>query len=160
MKLTELIPMCSIVPRLKAETMAECLREMMGNVRRAFSAITEDECHDIVHRLLDREAMGTTALDIGVAVPHAYHSRFKHVAVTLGYSENGIVFAPGVPPVRFVFLLIVPKGRADIHMLAMSRILRAIQRPDFLTQLEQCDDHFAMSEVIEETEEKYGSASG
>lgn len=89
--------------------------------------------------LLAREALGSTGIGDGVAIPHVRNPVVLHVskpAITLCFLENPINFGTlDGQPVTTLFVMISPTVKAHLHML--SRLRFALQHPDFKTALKQ-----------------------
>jgi PTS system nitrogen regulatory IIA component len=76
----------------------------------------------LLQMLLAREAIGTTALGHGIAIPHVRNPIVLHVdvpAVVLGFLERPVDFeALDGEPVATLFLLVTPTVRAHLHVLS------------------------------------------
>jgi len=83
--------------------------------------------------LLAREALGSTGLGEGIAIPHVRNPIVLHLArplVTLCFLERPVDFgAIDGQPVTRLFTLISPTVRAHLHLL--SRLGFALRDPDF-----------------------------
>jgi PTS system nitrogen regulatory IIA component len=89
--------------------------------------------------LFAREAMGTTAVGNGIAIPHVRHPILLHMAtpaVTLCFLRRPIDFeAPDDKPVRILFTLTTPTVKSHLHLL--SRLAYALRDPRFKEALER-----------------------
>lgn len=87
--------------------------------------------------LLAREALGSTAIGEGIAIPHPRNPIVLHVPrpiVALCFLETPIDFgALDNIPVRIVFTLISPTVRTHLHLL--SRLSHALKNKEWLKQL-------------------------
>ena len=85
--------------------------------------------------LLAREALGSTGIGDGIAIPHVRNPIVLHLSrpmVTLCFLENPVDFgALDGQPVTTLFTLISPTVRAHLHLL--SRLGFALRDPDFKT---------------------------
>src|SRR5437773_2772501 len=83
--------------------------------------------------LLAREALGSTGIGEGIAIPHVRNPIVLHLSrpiVTLCFLEHAIDFgAVDGRPVTTLFTLISPTVRAHLHLL--SRLGLALRDPDF-----------------------------
>lgn len=83
--------------------------------------------------MLAREALGSTGIGNGVAIPHVRNPIVLHVSrptITLCFLETPIEFgALDGQPVHTLFTLVSPTVRAHLHML--SRLAFALSDPDF-----------------------------
>jgi fructose-specific phosphotransferase system IIA component len=86
----------------------------------------------INNALLDREAMGSTGLEHGIAVPHAKIDMLKELHVSIGISHTGIDFQAldGKPSYLF-FLLLAPPGQSGPHIEALADIARITRSQAF-----------------------------
>jgi PTS system nitrogen regulatory IIA component len=83
--------------------------------------------------LLAREALGSTAVGDGIAIPHVRNPIVLHLpqaSVTLSFLEHPIEFlALDGQPVTTLFTLVSPTVRAHLHLL--SRLAFALRHPAF-----------------------------
>ena len=87
----------------------------------------------LLHVLLAREAMQSTAIGDGIAIPHVRNPIVLHVErpmVTLGFLDTPVDFgALDGRPVHTLFAVVSPTVRAHLHLL--SRIAFALRDPGF-----------------------------
>lgn len=83
--------------------------------------------------LLAREALESTAIGDGIAIPHVRNPIVLHVdkpVITLCFLENAVDFgALDEKPVHALFTLISPTVKAHLHLL--SRLAFALRDPEF-----------------------------
>jgi nitrogen PTS system EIIA component len=83
--------------------------------------------------LIAREALGSTAVGEGIAIPHVRNPVVQHVprpSITLCFLERGIDFgALDGQPVRALFTIVSPTTRAHLHL--MSHMAYALRDPPF-----------------------------
>lgn len=104
--------------------------------------------------LLAREALGSTGIGDGIAIPHVRNPIVLHLSrpmVTLCFLENPIDFgALDGRPVSILFTLISPTVRAHLHLL--SRLGFALHDPAFkraITSQASRDEILAALESVE-----------
>jgi len=105
--------------------------------------------------LLAREALGSTAIGNGIAIPHVRNpilSQSQDPAVSLCFLKKPIDFnALDNKPVHILFTLITPNVKIHLHMLArLSFILREQRFMDLLNQSPSKDEIIAMVTELEE----------
>jgi PTS system nitrogen regulatory IIA component len=87
----------------------------------------------LVRVLLAREALGSTAVGDGIAIPHVRNPVVLHLArptITLCFLEHPVDFgALDGKPVNTLFTLVSPTVRAHLHLL--SRLSFALRNPCF-----------------------------
>src|SRR5213593_1716709 len=83
----------------------------------------------ILDLLGQREALGSTAIGRGVAVPHARSALIGERAVLVARSVRGIDFdAPDGEPVHLFFLIVAPSVEHDpIYLKLLADIVRAVR---------------------------------
>jgi PTS system nitrogen regulatory IIA component len=97
-------------------------------------SLPEDFDRQLLLRLfLAREALGSTAVGDGIAIPHVRHPIVLHVPrplVTLCFLKRPVAYqAPDGKPVRVLFSVISPTVAAHIQILA--RLSHALHHPGF-----------------------------
>ncbi len=101
--------------------------------------------------ILAREAMGTTAIGGGIAIPHARHpiilQEVTAPRITLCFLDQKVDFgAQDGLPVQTLFWLVTPSVRSHTHMLA--RLAALVQNKAFQTLLSRRP---SVAEVLNET---------
>ena len=132
MLLTELLsPDRVVVPltaRDKAGVIAELTRHLVDHSGGGF-----DEVLDAVE---EREAVLSTGIGFGVAIPHARSSAVRELSMVCGLSPEPIPFdSIDGEPVRLFFLIVGPESSAGQHVKLLSRIARLVRRDNLRQQL-------------------------
>jgi mannitol/fructose-specific phosphotransferase system IIA component (Ntr-type) len=91
---------------------------------------------EVVSRLLEREAILSTGIGGGVAVPHAQVPGIGRLAMAASVHPSGIVY-PALDDlrVRLVFCLIGDSNTAADHLAGLARLARLARRGDALDDL-------------------------
>ncbi len=77
----------------------------------------------VTRAVLDREALGSTGLGEGIAVPHAKTPDVSELALAVGISEAGVDFQSlDGKPAHLFFLIIAPPDQAGLHVQALTEI--------------------------------------
>ena len=105
--------------------------------------------------LLAREALGTTAIGGGIAIPHVRNpillQNSPAPAITLCFLENPIDFgALDGEPVRILFMLTSPTVKVHLHLL--SRLAYALHDPQFRATLTLACDPVGIIEAAKRFE--------
>ena len=107
---------------LQKLTPEKAIRELCGWASQ-FGAVPPAEV--LAQAVLERENTMTTAMDQGVAAPHARMEAITHPIVVIGRSPHGIDWnARDGRPAQFIFLVLTPSDAADAQL----RILRDISQ--------------------------------
>ncbi|WP_137936969.1 PTS sugar transporter subunit IIA [Chitinivorax sp. B] len=93
----------------------------------------------IVERLSEREALGSTALGQGVAVPHARVPGLQHAMVMFMRPRTPIPFdAPDGKPVTDVLVLLIPDRATDQHLQLLACAAEMFADRRFRDKLRAC----------------------
>lgn len=94
-----------------------------------------------------REAMSTTGIGDGIAIPHAKSSAVKIPTVVVGKSSRGIEWGSlDDEPVNMVFLIAVPEDGGDEHLKILQILAITLMDDEFREEIFNATD----KEVIEE----------
>ena len=105
----------------------------------------------VVEVLMAREALGSTAIGQGIAIPHGKSDATKKLVGCLGIHQNGIPFdALDGEPVYIFFLLVAPIDSAGPHLKALARISRLLKDKFFRDSLRAAKDAKMLMKLIEQ----------
>ncbi|HEY8394335.1 MAG TPA: fructose PTS transporter subunit IIA [Thermaerobacter sp.] len=120
---------------LEATERAAAIRELAGLLHRAGKLVDVEE---YVAAVMAREALGSTAVGLGVAIPHGKSAAVRQAAVAFGRSRTGVDFAaPDGRPVDLVFLIAAPEAAHDLHLQALARLARRLMHDEVRAALRQ-----------------------
>ena len=96
---------------------------------------------DILRAVRAREAVLSTGIGYGVAIPHGKSPTLPDLRLAAGVAADPIGFeALDGQPVRLLFLLVGPESASGAHIKALSRISRLVRREPFRQRLLQSRD--------------------
>jgi len=148
--LTELLAPDRIKVPLTAADKAGVLRELTD----LLGTVLGSDPGPLLTAVLAREAVLSTGIGHGIAIPHA-KAEIGRLAVVCGSAPRGIEFdALDAEPVRLFFLLIGPESAAGEHVKALSRIARLVRRESVRDALLEAADPTAFYQVLVEAEER------
>jgi len=137
MRLRDLVDESVIKIGLESQDKEECFEELLDLLVRAGRL---DDRAGALQAIEDREAIGTTGIGGGVAIPHAKHESIERLVAAMGTSPDGIEFdAVDDQPVTAVFLLLAPTGDPGPHVRTLAEIARLVQTPGFCRKLIEAD---------------------
>jgi PTS system nitrogen regulatory IIA component len=111
---------------------------------------------DLVRILLEREALGTTGIGDGVAIPHAKVAGISDMVVAFGRSSVGVEYhAIDAKPVNLIFLLVTPEDRPGDHLKALARISRILKNAALRDGLRMASDRAEIQRLLFEEDAKY-----
>ncbi len=122
-----------IVPELRERDTAGVIGELSVLLQREGSV---PDMLPFYHTALNQELLSTSALDCGLAFPHARLSGVKQLQFALGRTREPIIWgAKGAWPVQLIFLLAVPATDAASYLNLLASIARLGRQPDCLREL-------------------------
>lgn len=104
---------------------------------------------EILERVREREALGSTGFGQGAAIPHARIAGLKAVTAVAARLERGIDYgALDGEPVDVAVLLLSPEDAGADHLKALARISRALRDPASLARFRDATDLVSMRDAI------------
>lgn len=139
-----------VFPDLAGKTLEDVLREMAAGLARA--GVVHDP-QDLERRLVEREAMGSTGLGGGLAIPHCKVRDLADVVLAVGISRSGIDFhsSDGVP-VTLIFLVLSPADAPALHLQALARLSRVMRVPGVAESLRSAPGAREVAEGLRQAE--------
>ena len=144
--------------RIGGSDKAEVLRQVVETLR-----LPEEVDPGFLYEvLLAREALGSTAIGDGIAIPHVRNPVILHLQrpmITLSFLERPIEYgALDGKPVGVLFTVISPTVRAHLHLLSRlsfalkdpafkKAVLRQASREELLRVIERCERALASDQV-------------
>jgi PTS system nitrogen regulatory IIA component len=145
MEIAEFIRAEHVVAGLRAADKDQLLRDL---ARRAALALGYDG-GTILDALTAREALGSTGIGHGVALPHARIPRITHLFGLFAVLERPLDFgAVDEQPVDLVFLLLVPANAGKEHLAALAAISRRLRNHEIVRAVRAAKDPAALYEAL------------
>lgn len=115
---------------------ADVLDEMV-NAAAASGRVSDIE--SLREAVLAREAVMSTGIGNGVAIPHVRIDGVVDPVIALGLSPSGIEFdAIDGEPVRIVVFFAMPKSANEAYLRALARTMLTLKTPGLVEQLLAC----------------------
>jgi mannitol/fructose-specific phosphotransferase system IIA component (Ntr-type) len=131
--LSELLTVERIKIPLESQTKDDLLRELVGVV--SGTAAPPDR-EDMLRAVREREAVLSTGIGHGVAIPHGKSGAVSDLRMAAGRAAEPVDFdALDGQPVSLFFLLVGPEAAAGPHIKALSRISRLVRKDDVREKL-------------------------
>lgn len=147
MSMKDLITPDLVSLNLQAHTPEEAMTEL-GNLLARAGAVAQLDT--FLESVRTREALGTTAMGFGVAMPHGKSPGCSRAAVAFGRAPQGLPWPTlDDQPVRLVFLIAAPEGGENAHLRAVSQLARLLMQPDVRERLLTADSPEAVLAVLE-----------
>lgn len=95
---------------------------------------------DVLRRaVFEREAIQSTGLGNGVAVPHVRIPEVQSLTVALGIAPDGLDFAAlDNNPVQIIVLFATPKDAKKSYLSLLAKVMVALRNRDTFTALAAC----------------------
>lgn len=149
MLLTDLITPQQIKIPLEGRTKEELLAELVALATGNDPAVIDA----VLRAVQDREAVLSTGIGHGVAIPHGRSPAVDKLRLAAGVTDVPVDFdALDGQPVRLLFLLIGPDSAAGAHIKALSRISRLVRRDDMRDSLMAADSAEEFYQILYEFE--------
>ncbi len=148
MKIRDFLVEKAITADLKGSTKQQVIEELVKLLVNA-GAIEKKHKNKLVEVLMSREALGSTALGQGIAIPHGKSECVHKLIASLGVSKKGMNFESldGEPAYIF-FLLVAPIDSSGPHLTALARILRLLKDKYFREHLKNAKDEKTILDLI------------
>jgi fructose-specific phosphotransferase system IIA component len=132
-QLSELLPPDRIRIPLAGGSKDDLLREMV-EVLHGTGEVGDPA--EVLRAVREREAVLSTGIGNGVAIPHGKSSQVSSLAMAAGVTAEPVEFeALDGRPVSLFFLLVGPESAAGDHVKALSRISRLVRSDAFRQRL-------------------------
>ncbi|MBT5146681.1 MAG: PTS sugar transporter subunit IIA, partial [Gemmatimonadetes bacterium] len=131
MRLSDAMSADRIILDLQATNKDEAISELIDLA--AVSGGVEETPEQLLKLVLEREALTSTAVDRGVAIPHTRSNRIEGVVVSLGIHRDGLDFGSlGGDLVHLVFLVLSADSSTPAYLSVLGRTARIFRRPQML----------------------------
>ena len=150
MKIKDFLCQQAVTADLKSQDKKGVINDMVDLLIKA-GVIDKKSKTKIVETLMAREALGSTAIGQGIAIPHGKCDNVDQLTAALGISKSGIDFdSLDGDPVYIFFLLIAPIDSAGPHLKALARISRLLKDKFFRDNLKSAGDDKALLQLIQQ----------
>ncbi|MFI4974833.1 MAG: PTS IIA-like nitrogen regulatory protein PtsN [Caulobacterales bacterium] len=132
MQIADLLDRGAIAPRVSAPSKRQALGVVAEIAARSFGL----KAPEVFDALMEREAVGSTGVGHGVAVPHARLRGLTRLRAVFVRLEQPVAFeAVDDAPVDLIFALFAPPDAGNDHLRALARVSRQLRRSDLREQL-------------------------
>ncbi len=122
MKLTKYLPVTQIAPEFEAKDKKAAIEALLTMMIEKGLVPAEREA-EVLQALMEREALTSTGLGYGLAIPHVRTEAAARIVLVFGRSRKGVEFeALDGNPVNFLFLVLAPAKCVDEYLKVISMI--------------------------------------
>jgi nitrogen PTS system EIIA component len=111
-----------------AASTAASKRQVLQEVAVQAAELTDLTEREVLHALLARERLGSTAVGNGIAIPHARFAGLENLRAIFVRLQRPVDFeAPDDKPVELLFAMLAPADANAEHLRAMARVSRLLR---------------------------------
>jgi len=108
----------------------------------------------VVSSLLEREKLGSTGIEHGVAIPHARVKGLDNIVVAFGRSIAGVDFeAHDGSKSHLFFVILAPEKATGLHVKLLGRVSQLLSDPNTRDAIMKAKDLDEVYQVIKERDE-------
>jgi mannitol/fructose-specific phosphotransferase system IIA component (Ntr-type) len=153
MRLSELLNPSAVSLRLQARTKLEALAEL---VRLLEAGHGLDSHGEILDRVVRREAMMTTGVGHGVAIPHGKARSLDRMVAACAVSREGVDFASEDGQLAYILVLFVsPENATTQHVRALANLSRLLKEETVRSSLREAASVEAFMAALHDAENTY-----
>ena len=151
-KISDALKLNTVVPSIQSTDKPDVIKELAEVLAGAHPVINKE---GLIEALLEREKLCSTAVDSGVAIPHAKLSGISNVVLGFGKSDKGIEFDSLDREPTYLFILLVsPESYTVQHIELLARISMLFKNPEFRKRLMSARSKEELYEYIISEDEK------
>lgn len=151
MKITDYLTSDLVIAELVETNKDATLKRLAAGVTGVFSELSDEK---IITVLSDREALGSTGIGNGIAIPHGKMAELEKIIVLFARSREGVEFASvDGQPAHLFFLLLAPENSAGTHLKILAQISRILKNREFCDKLLNASDGLSLFNMIRQEDE-------
>lgn len=128
----------------KNAALREVATQLTGNVTNFDAFFTE---------ILERERVSNTALEYGIAIPHARTEQCSEILIAIGRNANGISFGgKDGQTVKLIFLIGTPKQMVTEYLRVVGNLARLLRQEALREKLVTASDAATFIKLMDQAE--------
>jgi PTS system nitrogen regulatory IIA component len=152
MKIMDILVKDAVILNLGVREKRSALEEMSAALAKVEPQVESERLLEV---LLEREALQSTGIGEGVAIPHGKMAGLDRLVATFARSPEGIDFdSIDGQPTHNLFLLVVPEHSGGQYLKALARISRFFRDAAFRQLLMDAETLDDVVRAIEEEDSK------
>jgi PTS system fructose-specific IIC component len=150
MKIVDLLQKDGIDLNFNPSTKEQCINELVDLMDKTGNLNNKEEYKKAI---LDREALSTTGIGDGIAIPHGKTSAVKKASLAAAISTNGVDYdSLDGEPAKLFFMIAVPDNNDNLHLEVLARLSTILMDEKFRTNLINCTDKDEFLRLIDKKE--------
>ena len=123
--------------------------DLLGILAEHAAKVTGQDAGAIFEALSGREALGSTGLGNGIAIPHGKLAGLKGVVAVFARLAQPVEFdAVDDQPVDLIVMLLAPTGAGADHLKALARVARLLRTDALVDGLRQTSDPVKLHAIL------------
>lgn len=153
MKIMDILVKDAVILDIESQEKDAVLLELARRLAAAEPLLDEERLHKV---LVEREALQSTGIGDGVAIPHGKLPGLSRLVASFARSKTGVDFESiDGQKTHLFFLLVVPEHSGGQHLKALARISRFFRDASFRKALEEASTTEDVLAAIEEEDGKF-----
>ena len=154
MKIMEFLHERAVACQLTSKDKKGVITELVALLGRS-GEIKDKDVATLTEVLLNREALGSTGIGQGVAIPHGKTNCVTRLVGAFAVSKEGVDFGSlDGEAAHLFFLLVAPEDSAGPHLKALARISRLLKDKFFRDALRQAKDEATLLKIIRDEDQR------
>jgi PTS system nitrogen regulatory IIA component len=155
-KLSELLDTGHVAVDVETTDMPHLLRKL-SDLLVERGRVTAACGEKLSEALLERESLGSTAVGLGVALPHAYVVEVPQPLLMIARLKTPLAegISPDGRPVDLVFLLTGPASAQRHHVKVLARVVRLLHDEAWVAALRSAETSEAVIEAVRAVEARH-----
>ena len=154
------MPLTDLLAAVQTQLCTATDRDSVLQAAAGLLACRQANAEQIYLNLCQREALGSTAIGHGVAIPHGRSARLATATgVFMRLAEPVDFNAPDGMPVDLVFALVVPEHYAQQHLLLLANLAEMFGDAGFRDRLRAAGDSAALYALLAEWQSEHPAAA-
>jgi PTS system, fructose-specific, IIB component/PTS system, fructose subfamily, IIA component/PTS system, fructose subfamily, IIC component len=150
MKIVDLLQKDGINLNFNPSKKEQCINELVDLMDKTGNLNNKEEYKKAI---LDREALSTTGIGDGIAIPHGKTSAVKKASLAAAISTNGVDYdSLDGAPAKLFFMIAVPDNNDNLHLEVLARLSTILMDEKFRTNLINCTDKDEFLRLIDKKE--------
>lgn len=151
MHLSQLLNSEAVDVQLRSKAKREVIAELVALLEKAHGVSSGGE---ILDRVLKREAMMSTGIGNGIAIPHGKARAVDRLVAACGVSRTGVEFdSVDSEPATLFILLVSPEDVGGPHVKVLANISRLLKEENVRESLKHAESSDAFLSLLREFEE-------
>ncbi len=153
MKLSDLLNENAICTSLESTEKEEVIEELVNLLEQAHGIKSGGE---ILDRVVEREAMMSTGIGNGVAIPHGKARSIHSLLAACGIAPGGLDFqSVDGEAVNLFIILVSPEEFRGPHVRTLANISRLLKEEDTRERLKKCKTPQEFLDVLKQAEARF-----